>query len=64
MTYLTYNINYLIYIYIYKKKTYLLIRVFNKALYRVIILPPYVPGPPPFLGGIAISPFLKVLCVA
>ena len=48
MTYLLYKIDYLIYIYIYKKKTYLLNRLTDRALYRVIILPPYSPGVPPW----------------
>ena len=56
MTYLTYNVNYLIY-----KEAYSLSRVLNRAIYRVIILPyglrmvhPY----DAFLGWIAIDPSL------
>ena len=42
MIYSTSNIHYLIY-----NKAYLLNRVINRALYRVIMLPPYSPGVPP-----------------
>ena len=45
MTHLWYNIYYLIY-----KKAHLLVRVLNRAIYKVIILPPCSPGAPPGEG--------------
>ena len=43
MTYLTNHIKYSIY-----ERAFLLNRVINRALYRVIILPPCSPGVPPW----------------
>ena len=44
MTYLTYTIDYLIY-----ERAYLFNRVINRALHRVIILPPHSPWVPPIV---------------
>ena len=53
MIYFWYSIEDSIYIYIYKR-AYLLNRVINRALYRVIMLPPYSPGVP---LGVYIVPY-------